>query len=125
MGRDELADGTPKQGTSPVEDDTSGGFTPGPWNSFQEDSGRTYAGPWVVETSDGVEVTTLERLDNDAANARLIAAAPDLLAALQHILAGALSLPRFAEDEGRAAIAKAIGHGHEDAPGLGSRVVRA
>lgn len=43
------------------------------------------------------------------ANARLIAAAPDLLEALQHILGGALSLPRFAEAEARAAIAKALG----------------
>ncbi len=43
------------------------------------------------------------------ANARLISAAPDLLAALRHLLDGALSLPRFAEEEGRAAIAKALG----------------
>jgi hypothetical protein len=35
--------------------------------------------------------------------------APELLAALQHILDGSLSLPRFAEAEGRAAIAKATG----------------
>lgn len=39
--------------------------------------------------------------------ARLIAAAPELLAALEHILGGALSLPRFAEQEARAAISKA------------------
>lgn len=42
------------------------------------------------------------------ADCRLIAAAPDLLAALEHILAGSLSLPRFAADEARAAIAKAL-----------------
>lgn len=41
--------------------------------------------------------------------AKLAAAAPDLLAALQHIIGGALSLPRFAEIEARAAIAKALG----------------
>lgn len=45
----------------------------------------------------------------DCADARLIAAAPELLAALEHILGGALSLPRFAEEEARAAIAKARG----------------
>lgn len=43
------------------------------------------------------------------ANARLIAAAPDLLKALEHILKGALSLPRFSEEQARAAIAKATG----------------
>ncbi len=38
-----------------------------------------------------------------------MAAAREMFAALQHILDGALSLPRFAEDEGRAALRKARG----------------
>lgn len=59
-------------------------------------------GPHQVELCSAIEGW-------NAANGRLIAAAPELLAALEHILNGALSLPRFAEDEARAAIAKATG----------------
>ena len=67
----------------------SAAHTPGPWSVFD---GREVDGisPWVVtksgdpEDSDGLYVAGLA--DNDAetiANARLIAAAPDLLEALQ------------------------------------------
>jgi hypothetical protein len=54
----------------------------------------------------------LQNYTMNGSRERIIAAASvadDLLEALQHILGGALSLPRFAEAEARAAIAKALG----------------
>jgi hypothetical protein len=82
--------------------------TEGPWivcatatrklmASVVNDSGRTIALVGAIEP------------DEANANAFLIAAARDLYEALEHILNGSLSLPRFAEDEGRAALAKARG----------------
>lgn len=84
-------------------------FTPGPWfirplnaNIFSirgTEKAVAYTPP----------VDPRGAIDLNRANARLIAAAPDMFAALEHILNGALSLPRFAEDEARAALAKAKG----------------
>ena len=50
-----------------------------------------------------------EQSEANAANARLIAAAPALYEALEHILNGALSLPRFAEEQAQAALKQARG----------------
>lgn len=74
--------------------------TPGPWEAYDNDQyirseGRCVAKlDWVV------------RDDLDKANARLIAAAPDLLEALEYLvsLGGGDAL-----DPARAAIAKALG----------------
>lgn len=94
--------------------------TPGPWRVEQETTGIWGACDPSDNSTRGMGYPIAEcrttpsgrwasgpDYDEAEANARLIAAAPDLLAALEHILAGALSLPRFAEDEARAAIAKA------------------
>lgn len=95
-------------------------MTPGPWhyrNHEYDDWGivRAERGGIICQARDP-EVLDEEQLNQHRvaktdpweANARLIAAAPELLAALQHILAGALSLPRFAQEEARAAISKAL-----------------
>lgn len=79
--------------------------TPGPWR---------WLGNWLVPVSPAADTILTYTANDDGlhgteADKALIAAAPDMLAALEHILAGALSLPRFAEDEARAAIAKATG----------------
>ena len=87
--------------------------TPGPW--FANDSLQLFAetGQHIASldsSTEGFEGGTLY------ANARLIAAAPDLLAAVQHLLATMSitdeeGLLEFAEPvaKARAAIAKAIG----------------
>jgi hypothetical protein len=103
----------------------SAGYTPGPW--------LIHATNRIIVQADGafadVKVkngkVTGDKLPNSIcllrdpgddfsedetlANGFLIAAAPDLYASLEHILNGALSLPRHAEIEGRAALAKARG----------------
>jgi len=61
------------------------GHTPGPWKLFQ------FGGPQIGNANTGEAICTLwgnEKNENDSihANARLIAAAPDLLAALKRIL---------------------------------------
>lgn len=100
-----------------------GGHTPAPWtlSTLRTTSGMCHQiGPFPWREGhpnhaciyvDGQyhsdRMTDIQR--ELEANARLISAAPDLLAALQHIIDGALSLPRFAEQQARAAIAKATG----------------
>ena len=87
-------------------------FTPGPWKLELGD-------PPMVADRDGELVVYLPnwipeyRTERDA-NARLIASAPTLLEALEeardamsHCLEGALSLPRFAADQMKAAVEKA------------------
>ena len=91
--------------------------TPGPWN-VGDDSPNDYEGP-IIDTRDrAVAVITIdhetESTPEDRANARLIAAAPELLAAL-------IELEQFTDHEARplasvklyaqarAAIAKATG----------------
>lgn len=78
------------------------------------------SGPWrvienahidaiqVMAPSDGDRVCTVTSRSESAANGRLIAAAPELLAALQNILTANPDLAEVA-DEARAAIAKATG----------------
>lgn len=91
--------------------------TPGPWNVL----------PWFAPG--GAEITTVQALNRTVAdcpgedetakaNARLIAAAPDLLAALERLEAGVrLWISHGVSDEdmaaARAAIAKARGEAHE------------
>ena len=87
--------------------------TPGPWRVEIDDSpDAAWAWQWPTIVSDEYEVVGTEGmygdLETDMANARLIAAAPDLLQALQEIvrrdlLAGAI------KHDARAAIAKATG----------------
>ena len=95
---------------------TNATHTPGPWQSMHAGNAndehartiRSYGGAWIADVlRQGTEA-------DRAANARLIAAAPDLLAALQHVFDAA-------EDGGdmndidwdmlRAAIARAEGGG--------------
>lgn len=79
--------------------------TPGPWVAVERTNAYIeieapdqpgYAAKKVAETS----------LTNHVANARLIAAAPDLLAALQGFIQGAEAMG-WNTDKARAAIAKA------------------
>lgn len=84
--------------------------TPGPW---------AVVGANIEQIEEGVEIATVSEYrtmtPRQAANARLIAAAPDLLAALQSAL-NQLSALSFADDRivytrerARAAIARATG----------------
>lgn len=106
-------------------------FTPGPWTySRWDDFGdaRFYVAqsddaPYTPEYSDVAtcvsETVSGERVEIQEANARLIAAAPELLEALQWLMASrnAPGTPARIEAEGkaRAAIAKAAGKTSEAA----------
>jgi hypothetical protein len=80
--------------------------TPGPWELRQ--SGRDY---WFIDHEQGGESYTLTKLENwtNEADARLIAAAPDLLAALQKIDANAAESVEWIRRVAREAISKATG----------------
>ena len=88
-------------------------FTPGPW-TLREYTARDSFG-WVVRISSGQEIDINAFSDESEGNARLIASAPELLKALELLLAehrefcdgGALP----AEDVAREAIRKAKGEG--------------
>lgn len=101
--------------------------TPGPWGvahvgkSLEGNYGAGFAVPCVIATN-GATVAELMRSDSAMANARLIAAAPDLLAALRVIIdnehrrltGGSANEPTLRDiinalDAGRAAITKATG----------------
>ena len=56
--------------------------TPGHWKYYHEKSGDCY----VIRSSHGALAETFYSLGRDEANARLIAAAPDLLEALEEII---------------------------------------
>ena len=86
--------------------------TPGPWN-VGDDSPNDYEGP-IIDTRDrAVAVITIdhetESTPEDRANARLIAAAPELLAMLERVLDGVLRLPPLDIEQALAAIIKATG----------------
>ena len=92
---------------------TQGKHTPGPWRYAPT---NTETVSHLVRCSEGyavADVTHWFDLPADA-NARLIAAAPDMLEALEFIAGYAAMEPRIASDEvvierARAAIAKATG----------------
>ena len=76
----------------------AGQYTPGPWSTFVQverfryergDGRETYQGWYVVHGSPAATIASLNSpcllYDNAEADARLIAAAPDLLAALQAV----------------------------------------
>jgi hypothetical protein len=88
--------------------------TPGPWNLYPNN-----ASDWVVRKmfSDGQESHEIARCQSGMDNARLIAAAPDLLAALK-MAVSALERSDYIQMDGdsvdvidvsRDAIAKAVG----------------
>ena len=78
--------------------------TPGPWSVAVGD------GCFVVETNDAFIRFVIHgsNQEGDEANARLIAAAPDLLEALNKLLPGAEAMG-WDTEKARAAIAKAAG----------------
>jgi len=95
--------------------------TPGPWTvDYSDDNLHIYAGDLLIgEVNGSTEHIEVRGLDAEAteANAWLIAAAPDLLAALERTLARVETLNLFTErgeeakvaEQARAAIGKATG----------------
>jgi len=86
------------------------GHTPGPWRLYR----RAFNHAYVIESDDVLVARMVGVNDTVTANARLIAAAPDLLAALQDMLAthtarNVCGLERLTQvhQAARAAIAKA------------------
>jgi hypothetical protein len=85
--------------------------TPGPWSIdwnfiVAPDPSGEHADVYIAEIAESDEDGRIPSEDQIEANARLIAAAPDLLAALQHVLERA-TMPGFLRDEVKAAIARA------------------
>jgi hypothetical protein len=100
------------------EDAMSTQHTPGPWYVGTEfnDQGRHIYAAQKVRHEDGDEWHPLiactdddERLVNWQANAVLIAAAPDLLEALQHLMVAHGEQLDYAFQQAQEAIAKATG----------------
>ena len=95
--------------------------TPGPWTvDYTDDNLRIYSGDLLIaEVNGSTEHIEVRGLDEETteANAWLIAAAPDLLAALERILARVETLNPFTErgeeakvvEQASAAIGKATG----------------
>ena len=83
--------------------------TPGPWgwDSTVWDYDPVQEAPWLV-TTEGDRVLSGSIQCTSKANARLIAAAPDLLEALQGFIEGAEAMG-WSTKKARAAIAKATG----------------
>ncbi|HUH49354.1 MAG TPA: hypothetical protein VLZ56_05800 [Mycoplana sp.] len=85
------------------------GFTPGPWIAQRTVAPRG----WNIEARDGTYTVAIARdgsgLPQNAANARLIAAAPELLEALKRCRFDSLNMSLVDLDFCRAAIAKATG----------------
>lgn len=90
--------------------------TCGPWNYHDDEP------DWVTDSSDNIAVARVTRYNTDAnaqhANAKLIAASPDLLSALQQLLeiyddqsgkVWTTSSKRRAMDNARSAVNKALG----------------
>ena len=80
--------------------------TPGPWTMRAKDSGYSITG-------NGVSVARIDRTSatgpEQAANARLITASPDLLAALRAYLSDDPETDNARDTIARAAVAKATG----------------
>ena len=98
-------------------------FTPGPWTLLPEEADKDYlrirgtrlGGRYKVANVhhirfEGVHAVVRERDDAETlANARLIAAAPELLAALQFVMTAPGEQLSTAFEQAQAAIAKATG----------------
>ncbi len=86
-----------------------GGYTKGPWKACEHGGYGDYDGNCIVILGDDLRVAIVLGSDNEEtnANARLIAAAPDLLEALEALLEGDFNVA----EKARAAIAKAKGEG--------------
>jgi hypothetical protein len=83
-------------------------YTPGPWiidepHQVWAESAREYVATTQIE-----DWETIPR-EQAEANAKLIAAAPDLVLALQHIASNAAESPEWIRRVAREAIAKATG----------------
>ena len=93
--------------------------TQGPWKCLREEANKHYirvSGTKVGERFAVANVLTPPYDDihereakETRANAQLIAAAPELLEALQMIMNGDFYMPKESADAARAAIAKALG----------------
>jgi 5,10-methenyltetrahydromethanopterin hydrogenase len=89
-------------------------YTPGPWKPlWSEATGEVFIAPIDAEGIAGNAVAALDEMNTDhatlGANARLIAAAPDMYEALRAIVMGDHLSAREAYAMGSAAIAKAEG----------------
>ena len=99
--------------------------TPGPWNVAQHDHGivvctesakKSKHGASRYAAIGGFDRGDPEQLQEALANARLIAAAPDMLAALHGFVEKELTVGQRYTNEGQAmldAIGKALGHNAE------------
>lgn len=87
--------------------------THGPWEAVSDNIGNVTV--YGLTSGANIDVCAMGGNTNDGANARLIAAAPDLLAALQTMCNEFADLPGMVHDEraavetARRAIAKATG----------------
>ena len=80
--------------------------TPGPWTANEEFDDGESLGIAITAGRLGQVVRVFDVGQEGFANAALIAAAPELLAALEHVL-GRATMPGFLRDKVKAAIAKA------------------
>jgi len=74
-------------------------FTPGPWSHSFESVDPEWA---IVTTSGGAVIANVNADHRQEANARLIAAAPDMLAMLSNLLEGGLIVGLTVEITGNA-----------------------
>lgn len=81
------------------------GHTPGPWTVERDGPNRR----WLVNGDDFAVATCDGAIRRQEADARLIAAAPDLLNALRDMLDGTGDITAERVGRARAAIAKATG----------------
>lgn len=100
------------QDTRQTTQDTQTTHTPGPWN-VGDDSPNEYEGPTIENIDTVIAVIPIDDINDstpeERANARLIAAAPELLAALIAARAGRSPTAQPLPDMIDAAIAKATG----------------
>jgi hypothetical protein len=87
-------------------------FTVGPWRLFnREGIIAIHKGPKPVVAWPGFDSADVGGNDVNVANARLIAAAPDLFTALRHLAEACevLQVPGISTSEAREALKKAVG----------------
>jgi len=82
--------------------------TPGPWSASEEFDDNESLGIAITAGRRRQVVRVFDISQEGFANAALIAAAPDLLAVLEHVLDRA-TMPGFLRDKVKAAIVKATG----------------